>query len=743
MMDSANLLLSFHNYGVAIIPVRWKNGNPIIHRASSLLFEANEFGKALRDKQNNWWLATTEDGLQKISPQKQYFKGSLLANSSGEPIKYEVASFTLQKNIMWVSVYGEGFFEIDLANGRQRQHSLAKAAKNNWANFVWNIRQVSKDTLWVGTQAGMFWYNTSSKRAGHIPSYDGKPPAIDSVAITVQFEDSHGLVWIGLGKGNGVCYYDRTKERFTYYPSNTAQGYPLRYPIAIAEDRKGNLWFVSDASTSLIRWDRNKDRFETIPLPFTFRQQAAGLITIYYDSDSAIWLGSVTGGLMRFNPTAQSISVYGHEKGLINSHISSIHKDRHKRLWLATDVGLSCFDPRTEMFANYTTKEGLPANYISAAFYYDTSQQRLYNGSKGMIFYFNPDSLNLDHLPSKTMITGIHVSGKSYNSQDILTTKFSSRQNDITIHYTVIDLLNGPSTKYAYQLVNTNTLNEDTAWILAGDQRQINFSRLAPGKYVFSVRASNNIGIWSYESANVSFSIHPHFTQTIWFYALLILAIAAVFYSMYRFRLRQLMRTEQIRSEISRNLHDDVGSTLTNISLGSLLAQKQLAIESPVNRILDRIYQDSQSVSQAMREIVWSINPSIDTLSEALPRMLHYASELLEAKNIQLEAEIAPGIEQVKLPIHKRRDLYLIFKEAVNNLAKHSKADHVKVSFQLVRQTLLMTISDNGIGFDEIIVTGGSGLKNMQERARNHHWQLTIQSVPTIGTTILLKAQIA
>lgn len=742
MMDSANLLFSFHNYGVAIIPVTWQNGKPAIHRPSSLLFEANEFGSALRDRQGNWWLATMEEGLQKISPQKQYFKGRLLANSSGEPIKYDVASFTRQKNVIWVSIYGEGFFEIDLLSGRQRQHSFAKTEKNNWADFIWNIRQESADTLWVGTQAGMFWYNISTKKAGRIPAYEGKPPAIDSVAVTMQFEDSRGLIWMGLGKANGLCYFDRSERRFSYYPSNTLQGYPLRYPIAIDEDKKGNLWFVSDASTSLVQWDRNSNRFQTIPFPFKFRQQAAGFTAISYESDSAIWLGTVTGGLMKFNSSDKSSSVYGHDRGLINSHISSIHKDKHKRLWLATDVGLSCFDPRTEMFTNYTTKEGLPAKYPSAAFYYDSSQQRLYNGSKGMIFHFDPDSMNLDHSPQKTIITGIHVSGKSYNSQDLLT-KFNSKQNDITIHYTVIDLLNGPSTSYAYQLLNNNTLSEDTSWILAGHQRQINFSRIAPGKYTFRVRASNNNGVWSGESASVSFSIRPHFTQTIWFYALLLLAIAVIFYGMYRFRLRQLMRTEQMRSEISRNLHDEVGSTLTNISLGSLLAQKQLTTESPVSRILDRIYQDSQSVSQTMREIVWSINPRIDTLSEALPRMLHYASELLEAKNIELEAEIAPGIEQVKLSIQKRRDLYLIFKEAVNNLAKHSKADHVKVSFQLARHTLLMTISDNGTGFDGGITAGGSGLKNMQERARNHHWQLTIQSAPAKGTTIILKAQIA
>jgi signal transduction histidine kinase/ligand-binding sensor domain-containing protein len=741
VLDSANILFAFHNYGWAVIPVTWQNAKPVIHRPSSLLFETNEYGNALLDRQGNWWLATIEDGLQKISPQKQYFKGTLLTNNTGKPIKYEVVSLARQKNVLWASVYGDGFFEIDLISGRQQQHFLG-TAENIWPNLTWNIRQESPDTLWIGTQAGMFWYSISTKKSGRLPSYQGKPPVIDSVAITTQYEDSHGLVWMGLGTANGLCYFDRTQRRFMHYPGNSLKGYPLRYPLGIDEDKNGNLWLVNDASASLVRWDRASNRFQTIPLHSKFRQQVDGLTAIYYDSDSVIWLGTFTGGLIKFNPSIQSSVVYGHERGLINSHITSIYKDKYKRLWLATDGGLSCFDPRTEMFTNYTTKEGLPARYPSASFYYDSSQQRLYNGGKGSIFHFDPDSMNLDYPPQKTIISRIDVSGKSYHSQDVLAT-FNSKQNDISIHYTAIDLLNGPSTNYAYQLLSKNVLSEDTGWMPAGHQRQINFSRLAPGRYTFRVRASNNNGVWSGELASVSFFIRPHFTQTVWFYALLMLAIAAVFYGMYRFRLRQLMRTEQIRKEISRNLHDEVGSTLTNISLGSLLAQKQLTTENPVTRILDRIYQDSQSVSQTMREIVWSINPGIDTLSEALPRMLHYASELLEAKSIELEAEIAPGIEQVKLSMQKRRDLYLIFKEAVNNLAKHSKAKHVKVSVQLARRILLMTISDDGIGFSGAFAAAGSGLKNMQERARNHHWHLTIQSGPAKGTTIILKAQIA
>jgi len=277
---------------------------------------------------------------------------------------------------------------------------------------------------------------------------------------------------------------------------------------------------------------------------------------------------------------------------------------------------------------------------------------------------------------------------------------------------------------------------------MAGMQRQINFSRLEPGNYTFMVRASNN-GIRSTEPASVRFYIRPPFMKTIWFYAIIALVTAGVFYAFYNFRLKQIMKTEQIRSEISRNLHDEVGSTLTNISLGSLLAQKQLHDQNALQRILKRIYEDSQHVSESMREIVWSINPQIDTLGESLPRMLHYASELLEAEDIVLRAEIAPEIESIKLTMQQRRDLYMIFKETVTNLAKHSKATEVNIRFHLNEKILVMTVSDNGVGFDTTAPLINNGLKNMRERAERHQWKLNIRSAFGAGTSINLKAQIA
>ncbi len=737
-LDSSSLVCSFHNYGLTMIPVSWENNKPVIHSPGASIFEMNEYGRVLKDSQGNIWLATTEDGLQKISPHKQFFRTYTLINKeTGRQVRYDVNSFLRINNTLWIGTYGEGFYEYDISTGKQEQHLFVKPMNNAWPNFIWNFRQISPDTLWIGTQEGMFWYTISSHHSGRIASYPGRPSMLDSVAITTQFTDSHGLTWIGLGRGKGLCYYDSKNQRFQYYPGSSAQGYPLRYPLSIAEDKNNDLWFVSDGTTIMVKWIRATGNFQTIPLSLSTAEQTATLSGISYESDSVIWLGTSTNGLIKFNPKTKSVKVYGHDKGLVNSHILHIYRDHKEKLWLVTDGGLSCFDRDAEIFTNYTSMDGLPVKYASAWFYYDSFQKRLYNGGQGTFFSFDPDSLDFDIPPRRTLITSMQVNGVPFMHTDEVA-RFSPRQNDISIHYTSVDLMNGAASRYAYKLVG-----EDTAWIMAGNQRQINFSHLAPGNYTFMVKSSNSNGGWSDQTASVSFYIRPPFSQTIWFYLLIALLMGGIFYTLYRFRLQQLMRTEDIRTEISRNLHDEVGSALTNISLGTLLAQKQLKDDGSISRILDRIYQDSRHVSESMREIVWSIDPKIDTLGDAFPRMLQYASEVLEAKNIILTVEMAPEIEGVRLSMQKRRDLYLIFKEAVNNLAKHSKATEVAIRFHLERTVMVMTIADNGTGFDTAAQHSSNGLVNMSERAHLHHWHLDIRSLAGQGTTITLKAHIA
>ncbi|HVU57363.1 MAG TPA: triple tyrosine motif-containing protein, partial [Puia sp.] len=663
-----------------------------------------------------------QEGLQKISPSRQHFHGeTLIEKSSGQPARYEVTTIDHSGTHLWIGTYGNGFFAKSLRYDSLHQYLLTHTGNDTWANFVWNIRQINEDTLWVGTQIGLFWYCLSSQKCGRLPMRPDKPTALDSVAITTQFYDDNGSVWMGMGKGKGLCRWDIEKKRFHYYPGNDPHAYPLRYPTHIAGDAHDGLWFVSDASPKLIHWSRKTDSFQVVSLPATLRDQLGNLSSIYCDDDSILWLGSVTSGLVRYNYSGGTATLYGHEQGLVNSHISSIYNDHHGRLWLATEGGLTCFYLSTGSFVNYSTKDGLPVTYPTSDFYFDIRDRRLYSGGHGSFFYFFPHLICSSATPPRTMITGLRTDG-----------------NNVMVQYAAIDLTDGHGTRYAYQLQGM-----DTGWIMVGHQRQINFSHLSPGSYTFMVHAAGADGEFSRQTASVSFRIPTPFLHSFGFYALLLLALGGLAWLSYSYRQKQRSRTRQIRSEISRNLHDEVGANLTNISLSSLRARQQLNNTKEVGQLLESIYQDSQTVSEAMRDIVWSIDPAIDTLGDALPRMLHYATRLLEANKIELHAEIPAAVEDIKLSMKQRRDVYLIFKESINNMAKHSNATQAFIQLASAANTLIMTISDNGSGFDAGAIRGGNGLRNMRERARNHGWQLEVQSGAKVGTTVTLHADIA
>jgi len=733
-LDSSTLLVLLHNYGLLIVKVEWSSGSPRLASLSPLLFEENEYQTALRDRQGNWWLATTKEGLQKIAPSRQYFTGTQLIDvRTSRPIRYEVTSCNRRGSTLWICTYGNGFFEQDLGTGRQVQHRLTGTGNDTWANFVWNCSFQGGDTLFLGTQAGLFAYDRRTRKIARLKGYSGKPSIADTVSITSQYTDSRGLIWMGLGKGNGLCVYDSRSHRFKWYPGCSEAGYPLRYPTGLAEDRQGNLWFTNDASSLLVRWDRRSGTFSKVGLPSVEERRTGPLRGICLEPDSILWLGDVTGGLLRYDWAKQTVSFYGRDNGLSNSHITDIYPDDRQRLWLITEGGLVCFDPATGLFVNFSTRDGLPVAYPSADFFFDAVDKRLYTGGRGSYFSFDPHAILPRAAAKKILITALQVNGVSRRPDSESPIILGSQQNDITVRYGVVDLVDGPSTNYVYRLIGA-----DSMWMKAGKQRQIDFSHLPPGRYTFEVGTAKPESNKGAGVAKLAFIIKPPFMQTAVFYGLVFLVLAGGVAVFYGYRKRQLNRTRQIRSEISRNLHDEVGANLTNISLSSLVAQRQLDDAGAVSKMLDRIYQDSQLVSESMREIVWSINPEIDTLGEALPRMLHYASNLLESNGIELQATVDAGVERLRLTMAQRRDVYLILKESIHNMVRHSKATDATVRFDGVGRQLRMTITDNGIGCNGAAGGDGNGLRNMRERARQHHWKLEIGSGPR-GTTIVLE----
>ncbi|MFZ1800548.1 MAG: ATP-binding protein, partial [Chitinophagaceae bacterium] len=248
----------------------------------------------------------------------------------------------------------------------------------------------------------------------------------------------------------------------------------------------------------------------------------------------------------------------------------------------------------------------------------------------------------------------------------------------------------------------------------------------------------NANGISSAKMLTYSFEIKKPFWLSWWFITMVIISIAAIFYMLYLFRVRQLKRIEQLRNKISLDLHDDIGSTLSSISILS-----EMALQEEKNKdMLDEIKENSLNLMERMDDIVWSINPVNDSLEMLLLRIRTFSSTLFEAKNIRYDFNISEHIGQLHIDMEKRRQIYLLLKEAVNNMVKYAQCTEAKITVAYHAPSLKIHISDNGIGFDENNIVYGNGINSMKKRAKWLHADLRIQSVVNAGTDIYVNMKI-
>jgi signal transduction histidine kinase len=196
---------------------------------------------------------------------------------------------------------------------------------------------------------------------------------------------------------------------------------------------------------------------------------------------------------------------------------------------------------------------------------------------------------------------------------------------------------------------------------------------------------------------------------------------------------------ENIRSKVARDLHDDMGSTLSSIKIMSNIALEKKEPELS-QTYLRSIRQNAASMQESMSDIVWAINPENDTIEKVMIKMKEFAAEILEPMNIQYEFHDQGDFNISRMDLNTRKDFYLIFKEAINNAAKYSQCSRIKI--ELIRsKSSIELIHDNGKGFDPLVRHAGNGLKNMRYRANNIGASFTLESQPESGTRIHVNIQ--
>ncbi len=332
------------------------------------------------------------------------------------------------------------------------------------------------------------------------------------------------------------------------------------------------------------------------------------------------------------------------------------------------------------------------------------------------------------------LITGLKINGAPRDvsvlgETSIPTIELGADQRQVTVEFLGLGTSVGEKLRYEYRFA-------DGQWTPTGE-RTLNFANLASGDYRLEVRAQTTDGVYSQEPASVSFNIAAPLWRNPFLILLLLIAAGVLIYAFYRYRLNKLIEIERTRTRIATDLHDDIGANLSKISLLSeIVNMKMESGNAESKRMLSTIADVSRSSVASMRDIVWAISPSRDSVLEMTRKMRQYAEETFVPNGVELDFNAPNDRVSTKLTMDVRRELFLIFKEAVNNAARHSDCTRIEIDFALRSKKIVLQIADNGRGFDPNDEAEGNGLANMRSRTEKLGGRFEIESAPDRGTKI-------
>ncbi|UFH52841.1 sensor histidine kinase [Spirosoma sp. KNUC1025] len=555
----------------------------------------------------------------------------------------------------------------------------------------------------------------------------------DRLTVHALCQGMDGRIWIGTP--DGLFWCDPKTDRIQYWPLSRNRPNPVRMN-QLQTDQQGRIWAQTRQGLFWINPAKGQTkRLQLRGLNATIQPSDRLHSTFYVDQTGNVWISGID-FLVKTDTSGRVFQTYTLANGLRADHIFGIIDDVRGHIWLGTDEQLHELIP-----AGSGTKSGHFQYYNKANGLFDNTQfklisrdrqGRLFMGYAGAFNYWKPENLRQNNVPPPVVITHIRINNQPRPvSQSI---QLQPGETTLAIDFAALNFSQPEKNRYAYQLVGF-----DPEWV-ATDDRTATYTNLEPGQYSFRVKAANNDGIWNVPGATLAVEVVPPYWKTNWFRLLAGLILASILYGIYWYRGQQRQRLERIRDRIATDLHDDMGSTLSSIRIFSDVVQLQIASTAPeAVPILQRISASATALSESMQDIIWTIQTKHDRLEDVVTRMREFGLKMAEAKGIVFQMQVSDQFEKTRLNVEQRRNVYLIFKESINNAVKYANPSQINVLLTIeVGKQLHLIIKDDGQGFDPETVQSGNGLINLHKRAREIRGTLTLTAKPGAGTEIEL-----
>lgn len=702
----------------------------------------NRVWSIYEDRSGALWIGTRDGGLNKFDRGQEHFNHFARDPANSHNLSDNVirAIHEDRSGMLWIgTAHGLNRFDrknqsfINFVNEPQ---SLLRINQQEITSIFED--SAMENTFWVGTDGGGLYKLILSKGEGsdlknyvHYATDSDDPFSLSHDVVTSIHRDRHGTLWVGTWGGLNMLLTNRSME------SNRAAGRFKRFVNdpwnpdclgenriwTILEDRTGALWIGTNGG-GLNRFDHATGKFTRfVSDPANPRSLSSNnVLSICEDRSGTLWLGTSGGGLNRFDPPDTSLkSFYGEaaqfarfteKDGLPNNVIYGILEDNKGYLWLSTNKGLSCLDPRSKTFRNYDVSHGLQSNEFNVGAYFRTRGGEMVFGGVNGFNVFHPDSIKDNPYIPPIVITAV----KRHNIDDAKGVAIAEKgiparrevqatykDNILIIEFAALSYRSTFKNQYAYKLEGFND-----NWIQLGARHDITFTNLDPGEYILRVKGSNNSGIWNEEGTFLRISIAPPPWKTWWAYTFYALVVTAMLYGLRRYELSRIqlenrLRIEHIEAEKIKELDHLKSRFFYNISH---------EFRTPLTLILGPVEQMRSG------EFKGDAQEAYEVILRNGRRLLRLVNQLLDLAKLEagrMSLQVRPenivgflrGLTQSFIPAAERKHITLAFSSREEKLIAHVDRDKLeKIASNLLSNALKFTPKGGSV----IVAVGKGGL---------------------------------
>ena len=730
------------------------------------------------DNGGGLWFSLADEGLAHVDRTGRLVR---VTSADGLPSQLVQAFACDAEGNLWAGYHRGGLIELR----KQTFHAVTRA-EGLLDTLVTSITESTDGAIWMGTAGG----SVACWADGRCQNFSLPQRGIFCQDVVVC-GGPDGRVWLGTG-GNGLLVRDQTGFHHALLPDQVTNG--VRQLLVT---KNGDVWFAN--FSGLFRFDGQKlERMiattateqvvaalaegpDGAILSGTFggslRRWKNGKITssqpldsvpfsrfwaLYPEADGTVWIGTLNAGLLRFKDGA--FTRFTVADGLADNYISHILGDEHGNLWLGSRSGVMCVAKKSlvpKAVRNgpvacrlFGRNDGLPT--VGMTLEFQPSCVRACNGAlwfgspKGAN-WVQPDDVRTVNPAPPVLVESVWANqnrcaflpAASHSPEPEI--RVEPGKKNLEVRYTAPEFSAPDLLRFKYRLEPF-----DADWVDAGSRRSVNYNPLPPGDYVFHVIAGNSDGVWNFPGARFRLTVEPHFWERKTFLAAALLALVASVTLVARRTTQQRLRrklealhhqqqVERERSRIAQDLHDDLGAGLTEIGLTTDLAQNAALSATESREYVREVGGLARELVQRMDEIVWAVNPRNDSLNSLSVYACQYAQRLLKPLQLACRFDVQPGLPAITLNSEHRYNFFLAFKEAMNNVARHSGATELQLAIHAGEGKLVFLVADNGCGFElggEL--AGADGLRNIRDRMERMGGHCEIQSQPGCGTRVTL-----